>query len=50
MGFVNLYVAFNFDMDTWVDFKLYSAIGITVLSLLVTGLFVYHYVSEEEQQ
>lgn len=50
MGVVNLYVAFNFDMDTWVTFKLYSAVGITVLSLLVTGLFVYRYLSEDEQQ
>ena len=50
MGVANLYVAFNFDMDTWVDFKLYSAIGITVLSLLVTGLFVYRYLPEDERQ
>lgn len=50
MGIANLYVAFNFEMDTWVDFKLYSAIGITILSLLVTGLFLYRYMPEDERQ
>lgn len=49
MGIANLYVAFTFDMDTWVDFKLYSAIGITALSLLVTGLFVYRYLPQDER-
>jgi intracellular septation protein len=30
LGVVNLYVAFTFDTDTWVDFKLYGLMGLTL--------------------
>ena len=48
MGILNLYVAFNYEMGAWVDFKLYSAIGITILGFLVTGVFIYLYMPAED--
>ena len=30
MGLLNLWVAFNFDTDTWVNFKLFGGLGLVV--------------------
>ena len=37
MGTLNLYVAYNFPEDVWVNFKLYGTIGLTLLFALRTG-------------
>jgi intracellular septation protein len=50
MGAVNLYIAFNYSESVWVDFKLYAAIGITVLIFAVTALFAYRNMPPEDQQ
>jgi intracellular septation protein len=39
MGVVNLWVAFNFDTDTWVNFKLFGGLGL--MALFVVGQAVY---------
>ena len=39
LGVINLWVAYSFSMDTWVTFKLFGAMGITLLYLILT--FVY---------
>ena len=49
MGIANLYVAFNFDEGVWVDFKLYAAIGLTVLMFAVTALFLYRNMPQDGQ-
>lgn len=33
-GVVNLYVAFNYDTDTWVDFKLFGLMGMTLVFII----------------
>jgi intracellular septation protein len=48
MGVINIYVAYNFDMDTWVDFKLYLAIASVVLGFVVTAGFLYFVMPPEE--
>lgn len=48
MGIVNIYVAYNYDMDTWVDFKLYLAIASVVLGFVVTAGFLYFVMPPEE--
>jgi intracellular septation protein len=48
MGVINIYVAYNFDMDTWVDFKLYLAIASVILGFVVTAGFLYLYMPPEE--
>jgi len=48
MGFVNIYVAYNFDMDTWVDFKLYLAIASVILGFIVTAGFLFLFAPPEE--
>jgi len=40
LGFINLYVVYNYDTDTWVNFKLYGLIGITVFFSLAQALYL----------
>lgn len=40
LGAINLYVAYNFSEATWVNFKLYGMIGLTVVFALGQGLWL----------
>ncbi len=49
MGFANLYVAFNFDLDTWVDFKTYGMLGATMLFVIIQAVFLAKYMPQEQE-
>jgi intracellular septation protein len=36
----NLYVAYNFSEDTWVNFKLFGMIGLTIVFALAQGYWL----------
>ena len=40
MGALNLYVAFNFSESTWVNFKLFGLMGLTVVFALAQGIWL----------
>ncbi len=48
-GFLNLYVAYNYDLDTWVNFKMFGMLGLTFLFILAQALFIGRYVKEPDQ-
>lgn len=48
LGFVNLYVAYNFSTDTWVNFKLFGLTGLTLLFVLAQGFIISPYLQTEE--
>jgi intracellular septation protein len=48
IGLVNLYVAFNFDTDTWVNFKLFGMMGLTLLFVIAQAFYLARYVLEED--
>lgn len=48
VGAVNLYVAYNYSMDTWVSFKLWSAFLFTVLWATIIGVIMGPYLKESE--
>jgi len=50
MGFLNLYVAFNFPTDTWVDFKLFGGMGLMLAFVIAQGLFLAKYVEPKESE
>jgi intracellular septation protein len=50
MGFLNLYVAFNFSTDTWVDFKLFGGMGLMLAFVIAQGLFLAKYVEPKESE
>jgi len=40
VGALNLYVAYGFNLDTWVNFKLYGMIGLTVAFAVLQALYL----------
>jgi intracellular septation protein len=50
MGVLNLYVAFNFPTDTWVNFKLFGGMGLMLAFVIGQGLFLAKYVEQNESK
>ena len=40
MGFLNLWVAFNFDTATWVNFKLFGGLGLMLVFVLAQAVYL----------
>ena len=47
MGLINLWVAYSFSTDTWVNFKLFGGIGLMLLFTLAQGLYISRHLPEE---
>ena len=43
LGLANLYVAFTFDENTWVNFKLFGMLGLTLLFVLAQAAYMSRY-------
>lgn len=50
MGAVNLYVAFNFSEEAWVNFKLFGMMGMTILFIIFQAFYLAKYISEVDQK
>lgn len=50
MGLLNLWVAYSFSTDTWVNFKLFGGIGLMLLFTLAQGLWLSRYIEEPAQK
>lgn len=53
MGVINLYIANNFDTDTWVSYKLFGGMGLMLVFVIAQALYLSRHVQEqasEEQQ
>lgn len=50
MGAVNLYVAYNFSTDAWVNFKLFGGIGLMLLFVLLQALMLAPYMRDKETE
>jgi intracellular septation protein len=48
VGAVNLYVAYNFSMDAWVSFKLWSAVLFTLIWAVVIGVIMGPHLKEPD--
>lgn len=48
LGGLNLYVAFSFDTDTWVNFKLFGLMGLTLLFIIAQSVYLLPYLKEAE--
>ena len=49
MGVLNLWVAFNYDTNTWVNFKLFGGIGLMILFIVAQALYLGRYVKDAEE-
>ena len=48
VGGLNLVVAYGFSEDTWVSYKLYSAIGFTLVLTILTALLISPHMKDEQ--
>lgn len=48
MGGANLFVAYHFDTNTWVNFKLFGTMGITFVFILIQGIYMSRFHSEPQ--
>lgn len=49
LGFVNLYVAFNYSTDTWVDFKLFGFSAMMITFVIGQGFWLMKYLDEKKE-
>lgn len=49
VGFVNLYIIFNFDTETWVHFKLFGMLGLTIIFVILQAIYLSSYITEPEE-
>jgi intracellular septation protein len=49
MGALNLYVAFNYSTDTWVNFKLFGGMGLMLVFMVGQGLYLNKHIQPHPQ-
>jgi intracellular septation protein len=49
LGFINLYVAYNFSTDSWVNFKLFGFTGLMLVFILAQGAWLAKYIDEKKE-
>lgn len=52
-GILNLIVAYQFSQDTWVNFKLFGLLGLTIIFLIIQGIWIAKFgkeIPEEGQE
>jgi intracellular septation protein len=47
MGLLNLWVAYRFTTEVWVNFKLFGGLGLTFLFMLAQGIYMSRYIKPE---
>lgn len=50
LGCANLYVLYNFDTDTWVDFKLFGMMGLTLAFVVIQAIFIARHLPEQQEE
>lgn len=50
MGVLNLYVAFNYSTDTWVNFKLFGGMGLMLLFVIGQALMLAKHMQEKKPE
>ena len=49
MGGLNLWSAYHFDTDTWVNFKMFGGLGLMLLFILVQAVYMSRFMQEKPQ-
>lgn len=48
MGTLNLYIAYHYTTDTWVNFKLFGGVGLTFLFVILQAVYLSKHLIEKE--
>jgi len=49
-GLLNFYIAFNFEQETWVNFKVFGLTGLTFVFAIGSVLSLYKYMPQDEEE
>ncbi len=49
MGGINLFVAYNFSEETWVNFKLFGMLGLTLIFILGQGVYISKHLPQHNE-
>ncbi|HZN24237.1 MAG TPA: septation protein A [Burkholderiales bacterium] len=49
MGILNLYVAYNFSLDAWVNFKMFGGIGLMLAFVLLQAVMLAKHVQDKNE-
>ena len=49
MGVLNIYVAYNYSLDTWVNFKMFGGIGLMLVFVLLQALMLARHVQDKNE-
>ena len=49
LGGLNIYVAFSFDTDTWVNFKLFGLMGLTFVFIIAQSVYLMPYLKDTQK-
>jgi intracellular septation protein len=49
MGGLNLWIAYSFDTNIWVNFKLFGLLGMTFLFILIQAIYLGRYIQPDEK-
>jgi intracellular septation protein len=47
MGALNLYVAFEYSEETWVNFKLFGSTGLLVIFVIIQGIWLSRHMEHQ---
>lgn len=50
MGIINLYVAYHYSTDVWVNFKLFGGAGLTLLFVFLQAIYLSRHLIEKEDE
>lgn len=48
IGSANLYVAYHYDQNTWVNFKLFGLMGLTILFVLIQAFYMSKFINIDQ--
>ncbi len=50
LAVINLFVAYNFSEDTWVNFKLFGMMGLTFIFIIIQGVYLSRFIKNSEPE
>jgi intracellular septation protein len=50
MGGLNIHIAFNFSIDTWVNFKLFGSVGLMLVFVVIQAIILGKYMKDSEDR
>jgi intracellular septation protein len=48
-GFINIYVAYNFDTAVWVNFKVFGLLGLTLVFVVIQSFFIARHIKQDQE-